>query len=129
MREVKMRILLISLLMALWATASQAQVCPDPQNSSLLWGEPPAPWVENPFSPNRPQGEEHTRFLKANILVAGVLGRGVSCTYQNSVGQYSIWWPVRTKIPSRMDNQWVESVSGFVCSQSLAACLFHVAEE
>ncbi|KTD24380.1 DUF3757 domain-containing protein [Legionella israelensis] len=124
-----MRSLFLLLLFGLWSSLSLAKICPDPQTSSLQWGEPPAPWVENPFSPNHPQGEENTRFVRSNILVAGVIGRGVSCTYQNSVGQYSIWWPVRVKIPSQMDNHWIRTAAGYVCSESLSSCVFYVAEE
>lgn len=103
-----------------------ATVCPDPETTSLKWGVPPAPWIVNPFSVNAPQGEDNTRFVRANILVAG-LGRGVMCTYLISVGEYSIWWPVLTKIPPRTDNNWIDSLGGFVCTSGLIECVFYVA--
>ncbi|KTD61628.1 DUF3757 domain-containing protein [Legionella spiritensis] len=107
--------------------ALQAQVCPDPNSSSLQWGEPPAPWTVSPFSMNSPQGEENTTFVRANILVAG-LGRGVACTYKNSVGLYTIWWPVLVKVPSRNDYRWIDTVGGFVCTGSVDYCEFSAAE-
>jgi Protein of unknown function (DUF3757) len=97
--------------------------CPDPQTTSLKWGVPPDPWVVNPFSPNPPQGDEITRFSRANILVAG-FGQGVLCTYTNTSGQYSIWWPVLTKIPARGDYHWIDTVGGFVCTGILESCQF-----
>ena len=109
------------------ATAS-ASICPYPQGTSLAWGKPPAPWQINPSSLQRPQVDDNTRFLKANILVAGV-GQGISCTYENSLGQYSIWWQVRSKIPSRQELYWVATVGGYVCSASLEECVFQAAIE
>lgn len=100
--------------------------CPDPETSSLKWGVPPPPWIVNPFSANRPQGEANTKFVRANIMVAG-MGRGVVCTYKNSVGFYSIWWPVRVKVPARVDYNWIDTYGGFVCTESLADCQFSVA--
>ncbi len=102
--------------------------CPDPQTTSLKWGVPPAPWVVNPFSSNTPQGDDTTRFSRANILVAG-LGRGVLCTYINISGQYSIWWPVLTKIPSRSDYHWIDTLGGFVCTEGLELCQFFTVHE
>lgn len=102
----------------------QATNCPDPQTTSLKWGVPPTPWVVNPYSPNRPQGEESTRFVRANILVAGY-GQGVLCTYRNSLGEFSIWWQVLTKIPARVDYNWIETLGGFVCTQGLEQCQFY----
>lgn len=107
-------------------TSLNAAICPDPNTSSLQWGEPPTPWVANPMSTNPPQGEANTQFVRANILVAG-LGQGVVCTYQNSIGYYSIWWKVLVKIPSRNDYRWIDDRSGFVCTQSLENCDFTVA--
>lgn len=104
-----------------------AHTCPDPETTSLKWGVPPSPWEVNPYSPNRPQGEENTRFVKANILVAGY-GQGITCTYRNSVGYYSIWWQVLTKIPARGDYSWIDTLGGFVCTQGLAECQFFVAD-
>ncbi len=106
---------------------AQAHQCPDPENSSLRWGVPPKPWLVNPYSENTPQGEEGTLFVRANILVTGGLGQGISCTYRNSLGLYSIWWPVISKIPSRNDNRWIDTTSGYVCTQGLSACEFYVA--
>ncbi|WP_370569094.1 DUF3757 domain-containing protein [Legionella sp. PL877] len=99
--------------------------CPDPETSSLKWGAIPKPWIENPYSANRPQAEENTRFVRANIMVAG-MGRGVVCTYQISIGQYSIWWPVRVKIPARSDYNWILTYGGYGCTESLSECRFSV---
>lgn len=115
------------MLLFLFAGLTRAHQCPDPLTSSLQWGEPPKPWVENPMSPHSPQGDNQTRFVRANILVAGI-GRGVTCTYQNSLGQYSILWTVLTKIPSPSEQSWVKGVGGYVCSAGLADCSFQVAE-
>ena len=104
-----------------------ATTCPDPDTTSLKWGIVPKPWQVNPFSPNDPQADEHTRFVKANILVAGY-GQGVACTYRMTVGSYSIWWPVLTKIPARVDYRWIDTLGGFVCTQGLSECEFVVAE-
>lgn len=106
---------------------ANSTTCPDPDTTSLKWGVPPSPWVENPFSPNKPQGEENTRFVKANILVARY-GQGVTCTYKNSVGEYSIWWQVLTKIPARSDYSWIDTLGGYVCTQGLTACHFYGAD-
>lgn len=101
--------------------------CPDPQTTSLRWGVPPSPWVVNPFSLNQPQGEDNTRFIKANILVARY-GQGVTCTYRNSLGEYSIWWQILTKIPANTDYSWIDTLGGFVCTQGLIECKFYVAD-
>jgi hypothetical protein len=110
-----------------WHAIVAATVCPDPQTTSLQWGIPPSPWLVNPYSPNRPQGDEHTLFIRANILVAGSYGQGLTCTYRTTAGDYSIWWPVLTKIPAPVDYNWISSLGGFVCTQGLAACQFSVA--
>ncbi len=110
----------------LFSTISFAYTCPDPNTTSLKWGVPPEPWLVNPFSAHAPQGEENARFVKANILVAGY-GQGVVCTYRISIGDYSIWWPVLTKIPAREDYRWIDTLGGFVCIQGLTQCEFHVA--
>ncbi|WP_131793446.1 DUF3757 domain-containing protein [Legionella brunensis] len=102
--------------------------CPDPDTTSLKWGVIPKPWIENPYSPNRVQGEDGTRFVRANIMVAG-MGRGVVCAYSNSLGLYSIWWPVRVKIPARTDYNWIDTYGGFVCTQSLTDCIFSIATD
>nr|WP_082060389.1 DUF3757 domain-containing protein [Legionella hackeliae] len=126
----KKSVIAVTLIFSLLALDSYAQnfICPDPDNSSLKWGVIPKPWIENPYSSNHVQGESGTRFSRANIMVAG-LGRGVVCTYKNSVGLYSIWWPVRVKIPARVDYNWIETLGGFVCTQSLTDCIFSVAIE
>lgn len=116
----------MGLLLVLYSSCSCATLCPDPETTSLQWGVPPLPWVENPFSSNSPQGEANTHFVRANILVAG-LGRGVLCTYKISLGEYSIWWPVLTKIPARSDYHWIDTLGGFVCTDGIAQCEFHVA--
>lgn len=101
----------------------QAAICPDPNTSSLSWGEIPAPWKINPFSANTPQGETDTKFVRANIMVAG-LGRGIVCTYYNSLGEYSIWWETLVKIPARTDYNWIDTLGGYVCAKSLEICEF-----
>lgn len=121
-----MRMLSVFLLAFCTFTAVAAEYCPDPETTSLQWGVPPEPWQENPFSPNPPQGERGTRFVRANILVAGV-GQGVMCTYRTSAGEYSIWWQVRVKIPSRDDYDWIETQGGFVCTNGRESCPFYVA--
>lgn len=123
---IKKKALFIGLFFAQFSAITLATNCPDPQTTSLRWGVPPSPWVENPFSPNRPQGEENTQFIRANILVAGY-GQGVVCTYRNSVGDYSIWWQVRTKIPARQDYNWIDTLGGFVCTRGLIECQFYTA--
>ena len=122
----KYHFFIIGLLLAQGAVVSHATICPDPETTSLRWGVPPEPWRENPFSSHPPQGEANTRFVRANILVAGY-GQGVLCTYENSLNEYSIWWPVRTKIPSRMDSDWIDTLGGFVCVRGLDTCQFSVA--
>lgn len=121
----KYQLVILGLLLSLFSFEIGASNCPDPATTSLQWGVPPSPWVENPFSPNSPQGEENTRFVRANILVAGY-GKGVTCTYENSVGEYSIWWAGKTKIPPPTDYNWVKGVGGFVCDQGLTQCEFYV---
>lgn len=123
MKKSKLLLLLASLALN---TMLYASVCPDPETSSLSRGVIPYPWVENPFSPNKPDAESGMYFLRANILVAG-LGKGVTCTYQSSVGEFSIWWDVMTKIPARNDNNWIDGLGGFVCSQGLEQCVFYTA--
>lgn len=104
-----------------------AHTCPDPQTTSLKWGEPPVPWLINPFSAHDPQADPNTRFVRANILVAGY-GQGVACTYHFSLGEYSIWWPVLTKIPAPVDYRWIDTLGGFVCTRGLNECEFVVAQ-
>jgi hypothetical protein len=118
---------MMTLGLALWTQSVPAGTCPDPATTSLQWGEVPAPWVVDPFSANTPQGDEDTRFVRANIMVAG-LGRGVVCTYRNSQGNYSIWRQVLVKIPSRLDYNWINTLGGFVCAVSFSECQFSTAE-
>ncbi|MCW8407980.1 DUF3757 domain-containing protein [Legionella sp. PATHC035] len=115
-----------SFFLAQFVGVAYAMNCPDPQTTSLKWGVPPAPWTVNPYSPNPPQGDENTYFVRANILVAGY-GQGVVCTYKNSAGEYSIWWQTLTKIPSRQDYSWIETLNGFVCTRGLDQCQFDTA--
>lgn len=105
---------------------SHATNCPDPETTSLKWGVPPPPWVVNPYSAHDPQGEDNTHFVKSNILVAGY-GQGVTCTYKISIGEYSIWWPILTKIPARSDYNWIDTLGGFVCTRGILQCQFSVA--
>jgi hypothetical protein len=123
---IKKKIVFIGLLFVPLSSMTLASNCPDPATTSLQWGVPPVPWRENPFSPNSPQGEDNTQFVRANILVAGY-GQGVTCTYVNSVGEYSIWRPVLAKIPARGDYAWIDVPGGFVCSMGLNECRFYTA--
>ncbi|MFA5959798.1 MAG: DUF3757 domain-containing protein [Tatlockia sp.] len=117
------KLLTLSLLFTSLTTNAALFTCPDPKTSSLKWGEPPSPWIVNPFSMNKPQGDETTQFTRANIMVAGI-GRGVICTYTNTMGEYSIWWSVPVKVPSRQDSQWIDTNGGFVCSGLPENCQF-----
>ena len=111
-------------ILAIAAAANvHADICPDPQSTSLQWGAPPSPWQDNPFSPNRPQGDENTKFFQANILKAG-MGQGVVCVYETSEGRFSIWWQVRVRLPSPLETQWVSDFGGYSCQQSLGECTF-----
>lgn len=105
---------------------SYAMFCPDPNSSSLQWGKPPYPWLISPFSETNPQADASTQFIKANILVAGI-GRGVSCTYQNSLGQYSIWIASVTKIPFGYADYWIATLGGYGCFDSIMNCGFTTA--
>lgn len=116
--------LILSLVLALSCLIGYAAHCPDPENSSLLWGEVPEPWEVSPFSQNRPQGEAGTQFTQANILIAG-RGLGVSCTYQNSLGYYTIWQQRNVRIPGSVDYYWHKAPGGYACTQSFTACLFY----
>lgn len=115
------------LVFVLWSSFACADVCPDPRTSSLQWGVPPAPWEISPIS-NRPQAEKGTRFVSANILVARY-GRGIMCTYRNSLGNYSIWQQILTKIPPRISNDWIAAPGGYVCTASLEECQFYTANQ
>jgi hypothetical protein len=119
-------------LFSLWGISCSgliaAGTCPDPQTTSLKWGIPPEPWRVNPFSSHDPQGEDTTRFVSAQILETGYYGQGILCTYRISIGDYSIWWPVLTKIPSRSDTHWINAPGGYVCTQSIQDCTFVTAQ-
>lgn len=127
---IKVKVILLVSFLLVWpysfADSMQSNICPDPNTSSLKWGIPPPPWVVNPFSANAPRGEDNARFVRANILVAGY-GEGVVCTYRVSIGDYSIWWRVRTKIPARSDYSWIDTPGGFVCSGEIDSCQFETA--
>lgn len=122
-----MNSLVLLITAAGFCSQGYAAVCPDPDSSSLAWGEIPAPWQANPFSANTPQGEANTKFVRANIMVAG-LGRGVVCTYHNSLSEYSIWWDTLVKRPARTDYNWIDALGGYVCAKSLAICQFSTPE-
>lgn len=104
---------------------ASSYTCPNPQTTSLKWGIPPEPWKVSPVS-REPQADDTTRFVSANILVAGY-GQGVMCTYHMSLGNYSIWWQILTKIPARSDYNWIDTPGGFICTQGLERCRFEVA--
>ncbi len=124
----KMIILIMTtLLICLTTFQTQAATCPNPETSSLQWGEIPPPWLADPFSDHDPQGDKNTRFVRANIMVAGI-GRGIICNYKNSIGYYSIWWPVSVKIPARVDYNWIESNMGYACYISPEQCVFYTSE-
>lgn len=121
----KMRLFcFVLLILSPWVVNAAVAMCPDPNNSSLLWGEIPPPWKVSPTSQNHPQGEEGTQFVRANVLVAG-MGRGVVCTYQNTIGFYSIWWPVSVKVPNSFDYQWRRTLGGYQCTDSIESCVFY----
>ncbi len=122
----KLSLSITALLLCLVTFQTSAATCPDPSTSSLKSGLIPPPWQENPFSAHDPQSDSNTRFVRANILVAGI-GRGIVCTYQNSIGYYSIWWPVAVKIPARVDYNWIESNMSYMCTISIDACVFYPA--
>jgi hypothetical protein len=106
-------------------SAGGGQHCPDPNNTSLAWGEVPTPWEVSPLS-QRPQGEEGTKFKKANVLVPNGLGRGVTCTYRNSVGNYTIIWTIPVKQPDRLETSWQRVNGGYACWDSVENCIFYV---
>ncbi len=116
------------LLGALPSVHASIQTCPDPLTGLLSKGEIPFPWLQNPFSHKVIKSNITTRFVSATVLVAG-LGRGVLCTYTNSLNDYSIWWPVLTKIPASVDYRWIENVGGYICSFSREECRFTVVEK
>jgi hypothetical protein len=115
------------LLLLVFSLSANAMNCPDPENSSLKWGEPPSPWEVSPFSEHRPQGEEGVKFVRATILAYGHLGKGVVCRYRMSIGNYDIWIQAPTKIPANTDNNWIEISSGYICNLGFEECNFYVA--
>ena len=104
---------------------AETGLCPDPKTSSLKWGEIPFPWKVSPFSEHTVQRDEQTQFINAQILVAGY-GQGVVCTYEYSLGRYSIWWQTLVKIPARSDWYWMDTNIGYLCSDSIENCKFSV---
>ncbi|MCC5791494.1 MAG: DUF3757 domain-containing protein [Legionellaceae bacterium] len=118
-----MRVIVMVFLGLLTITLAFAEQCPDPQQSSLAWGEVPPHWEVSPFSAGCPQADEQTDFTKAHILQAGY-GQGVSCHYRNRVGDYAIWRQARTKLPARQTPFWVATLGGYVCDAGLAECDF-----
>lgn len=115
---------MILVLLFLPMIQARAAICPDPNNSSLQQGIIPPPWEINPFSESKPVADLDTRFVRANILISGY-GRGVVCTYQNSVCAYSIWWQVGVKIPAPIENNWHESLGGYECNTTFDSCVFY----
>ena len=101
--------------------------CPDPQTSSLQWGKIPPPWEFDPFSAQHVQADENTRFVNAQILVAGY-GQGIVCTYRYSLGTYSIWWQKLVRLPSANQWNWMDTNIGYLCSESILGCAFSVGE-
>lgn len=120
--------MLVGFFLFIFNITLHASICPDPNTSSLQWGKVPSPWIVNPFSDHAPQGEKDARFVRANLLFAG-LGRGVVCNYRNSIGFYSIWWPIGVSLPTRSDYDWRIGLMGFECTTSIDACIFHTAEK
>lgn len=103
--------------------------CPDPETSSLKWGEAPYPWSVSPWNSTRPQGEEGTKFVQANILTIEGLSPGITCGYRNSAGLYWIWWQILVKRPAAGDYNWIEAIGGYVCKGPRQVCQFSVAVE
>jgi hypothetical protein len=124
----KLSLGIVGMVGFIYCGLNYAYTCPDPHTTSLKWGIVPEPWQVNPFSAHDPQGDDATRFVRANILVA-TYGQGVLCTYRMSIGDYSIWWPILTKIPSPMDYSWIDAPGGFVCTRGVDLCRFEVAAE
>lgn len=119
-------ILFLGICLSVLSCCVYAERCLDPNQSLLREGGVPEPWQVNPFSEHEPQGEDGARFIRATIMVIGRIGRGIICTYQNSNGYYSIWWPTVVRIPSSFEYAWHDSLGGFECTSSLEACEFWV---
>lgn len=118
-------ILLIALSMISFSSNATMTTCPDPLNSSLKEGKPPELWEINPFSAYSPTVDEHTRFAKAEILVAGIKILGVVCYYKSQEIIYSIWRSATVSRPTG-DKNWGDSLSGYSCTNSLQDCQFNV---
>ncbi len=121
----KLFILIFSLLVIINVHAS-VLTCPDPLTSSLKSGVLPPPWLENPFSPNRPQSDDNTIFLNAAIMLRSDVGRGAICNYKNTVGIFSLWYPGYVKVPAPQDYSWINTAFGFLCSGVVADCLLWI---
>lgn len=119
----KMNFSILLIAGAGFLSQGHSALCPDPNTSSLAWGEIPSPWQVSPFSANTPQGDAGTEFVRANIMFVG-RGRGVVCTYHNSLGDYSIWWDTLVKVPARTDYNWIDTLGGYLCAKSLEICQF-----
>ena len=114
---------LVCIFFLFFLNSAQAAICPDPIHSSLRLGIIPEPWLISPFSDTSPIGVPDTIFIRANILIAGLI-KGVACTYGNSAGYYSIWWQSNVKYPSCSENNWRRGLGGFECDTSLTTCWF-----
>ncbi len=111
---------------AVFNQAAHAESCPNPQTSSLKQGVIPSPWQLSPFS-NPLQTDKTTHFVKATVLEVASYGKGIACTYANSLGDVVIWWPVPTKTPATTDNHWIRIQGGYVCLNSPEDCVFYAA--
>jgi hypothetical protein len=121
--------ILCSFILGLWLasisviTLASGLLCPDPNQSSLRYGVIPAPWEENPFSPNTPQGEQNTRFIQVKLLFLNRVGRQIVCFYKNSLGEYSIRQMVRCAPDAKPI--WIRVDEGYACRDSLQTCQFY----
>ena len=118
-----MRLICLILLCCIsLALNAQTAFCPNPKTSSLQWGEIPFPWELSPFSPHDVQADEKTRFVNAQILVAGY-GQGVVCTYEYTYGRYVIWWQKLVRVPTPTTEwNWMDTNIGYLCSESILGC-------
>ena len=108
-------------LMVSSAQAVSVSKCPDPKASDLQYGIIPPHWELSPFS-NRPQADDSTIFKQANILVPVDISIGVSCTYSNSVGIFTIWAQGNITASSESKALWHKASGGSVCTTSMEAC-------